>query len=202
MYKNLALMAFAAVATGAMAQSWEWKQWDPNNSSYETNKAWVERHAVDAIGGGDAYTLDNIFDRAPSNVSIALANSLAKNTWQSKMMGDEIAIAKIPMRTTWTSKTTDTNGDMTTTTTTTTTTTEWTMNARPMRMYMERYPRNIDYWQACEIITSNLNDSEATAFRTWFWDTASEGQKDVIVRYIESNAKYADRIVYVSTLPH
>ena len=196
MKKQIAMVALAAFATAAMADDNMWR--DPSNNSWESNERWVQMHADRIIPGADAYTLSNIFDRAPSNVSVALANSLARTTWHAKIMGDEIAWSRMPEKVTYITTTTNADGTMMTMTTST----EWVAQARPMRMVMERYnPRMISYEEAAEIVNSNLSDSEATAFRTWYWGSSTDGQKDAIVAYLEANAKYADRIVYRSTIP-
>jgi hypothetical protein len=197
MYKNLALLALAVVSTAAMAADDGWMWRDPSTNSWNQNEMWVQQRADNVIAGADAYTISQIFDRAPSNVAMALANSLARNTWQSKMMGDEIAWSRVPERTTYVTTYTNPDGSMTTTSTTTT---EWTLQARPMRMIMEMKPRMITYDDELEIITSNLTDSEATAFRQWYWNSATNGEKDAIMAYLEANAKIADRWIYPSSL--
>jgi hypothetical protein len=196
MIKNLALVAMAAISTAAMAQNGNWQ--DPNMNSWERNANWVQMHADKVVPGADAYQIATIFDRAPSNVVMALANSLARNTYQAKIMGDEIAWSRMPMKTTYVTTTTNPDGSMTTTATTTT---EWVAMARPMRLVMEVSPRNITYDTACEIITNNMSDSEATGFRTWFWGGATGQERDALVAYLEANAKWADQIIYPSTVP-
>ena len=194
--KTLAMVALATISTAAMANDDNWK--NPNNNSWNENEMWVQKHANVIIAGSNAYTLSNIFDRAPSNVSMALANSLARNTWQAKMMGDEIAWSRMPEKVTYTTTTTNPDGSMTTISTTST---EWVAQARPMRIVMEQSPRIISYYDAVEIVDANLSDTEATGFRTWFWTKATGAEKDAIVAYLEANAKNADRIIYRSTMP-
>lgn len=196
MYKNLALVAAAAISTAAMANGGDWQ--NPSSNNWSKNADWVQHQADMTVAGNDAYIIANIFDRAPSNVVMSLANSLAMNTYQAKMMGDEMAWSRMPEKTTWVSTTTNADGSMTTMSTTTT---EWVAQARPMRMVMEMKPRNIDYAMASDIITANLNDSEATGFRTWFWHCATGQEKTAIVNFLEANAKWADQIVYPSTMP-
>ncbi len=204
MFKKFALLALAAVSVSGFAQSsMEMKSWqDPNTMTYSEARHAVKMRTHMSINAGDAYVLSNILDRAPTNVSTPLAFALAHNHWQARMIADEIALARYPMdRTSYTTTVTNPDGSVTTTTTTTNAyDTAYAVNMRPMRMVMEnRSMRELEYDQALGIITSNVTTAEATQLRDWWWNKATERERDVVVRALEANAKVGDS-VYSSTI--
>jgi hypothetical protein len=202
MFKKLALLALGAVSMSAFAQSSSTTWQDPSTMTYTEAKNAVMMRSSNSLNAGDAYILSNILDRAPSNVSTALAFALAHNTWQARIIAEEIALARYPVdRTSYTTTVTNPDGTVTTTTTTTTAyDTVYAVNMRPMRMVMENMAnRDIEYDQALGIITSNVTTAEATQLRDWWWNRATERERDVIVRALEANVKMADT-VYSSTV--
>jgi hypothetical protein len=200
MFKKLALLALGAVSMSAFAQSTTWQ--DPSTMTYTEAKNAVMMRSQNSLNAGDSYILSNILDRAPTNVSTALAYALAHNHWQARIIAEEIALARFPVdRTSYTTTVTNPDGTVTTTTTTTTAyDTVYAVNMRPMRMVMENMAnRDLEYDQALNIITSNVTTAEATQLRDWWWNKATERERDVIVRALEANAKLGDT-VYSSTV--
>jgi hypothetical protein len=153
--------------------------------------------ATYAMHPADAFDLHTLLSRGPSNLSMALARSLAKNTYEARIVGHEIAMSRIPAEYITTSYT-NYDGTVTTTTTTTYAMVE---PGRPMRLYMMNpAPRDISYDEALYLLTDHLDASEATNMRDWWWNKASEREKDVIVDFFKANGKFADTIIYPSTL--
>ena len=203
MFKKISLAALAAVSTCAFAQS-SWTPQDPSTMDFSAQKMTVMNRANSALLGGDSYDFANLIDRTPSNVSIALVDSLCKNYMQAMMMGREIAMARYPVGSMTTSTTTTSaNGAMTTTTTTTTDwSNAWANNMRPMRMVMESpMPHMITYDSAIDILAANVDHSQESLLRSWWWSKASEGQKDVIVKFLKADSRFADWTYYPSTMP-
>lgn len=205
MFKKVALMALAAVSVSAFAQSSNWSSnWqDPSTMTYSEARMSVFKRAGESLNAGDAYILSNIIDRAPSNVSTALAYALAHNHWQARIIADELVMSRWPVdSSSYTTTVTNPDGTVTTTTTTTTTaySTTYAENMRPMRMVMEapQMPRDIEWNQALDLITANVTSAEATQLRDWWWNKATEREKDVITRALEANAKLADTVTYSS----
>jgi len=227
MLKTLTLAALATISMSAFAQSgtmstteyqtsrpmyWNNKDmWDMSGKSdMEVRKA-VEWRANTALSGGDRYVLATMLDRAPSSVEHSLLWGLANAHKQAVMINDRMLAYRFPDTTVTTTSTssTDTMGN-TTMTTTTTTSPDWnasnmdwsSMEAswRPMRMVMTQSakPKNINYYEALEILTSDLNSSSAGVLASWWNGTASERQKDVIVRMLKDDAMMADAIYYPS----
>jgi hypothetical protein len=205
MYKNFALAAMAAVSTCAFAQSNWSSSMDPNNMDFWGQKKMVMDQANSSLLGGDAYNFSNMIDRCPANVSMALIHSLSNNYWQSRIIGYELAMSRYPVGTVSSYTTTVTNPDGTVTTTTTSTTdysTTYAENMRPMRIIMETPdPRVISYQDALDVLTSNLNTTDSTVLRDWWWNKSTEGEKDVIVRFLRADSKFADQVFYPSTFP-
>ncbi|MEZ0325673.1 MAG: hypothetical protein ACAH95_07185 [Fimbriimonas sp.] len=200
MFKKLALLALGAVSVSAFGQASAWQ--DPSTMTYTEAKQAVMTRAIGSINAGDAYLLSNILDRAPSNVSTALAFALAHNHWQARIIAEELALSRYPMdRTSYTTTVTNPDGTITTTTTTTTAyDTEYAVNMRPMRIVMENMAlRDMSYDQALDIITANVTTAEATQLRDWWWNKATERERDIIVRSLKANAKLGDTI-YSSTV--
>jgi hypothetical protein len=204
MFKKFALAAMAAVSTCAFAQTWN-PSMDPSNMSAWDQKKMVMDQANAVLLGGDAYLMSNLLDRAstPANVAVALASSLSKNYYQSRIIGYEIAMSRYPVQTSYTTTVTNPDGTVTTTTTTDYSTT-YAESMRPMRMIMEvPFPnRNITYDDALNILCANLDTAECTQVRDWWWNRSSEQDKDVIVRFLRADSRYADTIIYPSTFPH
>ena len=205
MFKKIALLALAAVSVSAMAQSSSWSSnWqDPSTMTYTDARMAVMKRGFDSLNAGDAYILSNIIDRAPTNVATPLAFALAHNHWQARIISEELVASRWPVdSTSYTTTVTNPDGTVTTTTTTTTSaySTTYAENMRPMRMVMEtpQMPRDIEWNQALDIITANVTTAEATQLRDWWWNKATEREKDVITRALEANAKLADTVTYSS----
>jgi hypothetical protein len=201
MFKKLALAALGAISVSAFAQSSDSMQ-DPSTMTYTDAKNAVVTRAFNSINAGDAYVLSNIMDRAPTTIANALAFGLAHNHWQAKIISEELALARYPVdSTSYTTTVTNPDGTVTTTTTTTSTTynTTYAENMRPMRMAMESNQwTNMDWNQALDILTANITTAEATQLRDWWWNRATEREKDVIVRSLKANAKMGNTVSYSS----
>ncbi|HSI71763.1 MAG TPA: hypothetical protein VK934_01185 [Fimbriimonas sp.] len=202
MFKKFALAAMAVVSVSAFAaDNTNWQ--DPSTMSYSDAKKAIMTRAWEAINPGDAYLLSNVIDRSPTTVANALAFALAHNHWQARIISEELAMSRFPVdRTSYTTTVTNPDGTVTTTTTTTSTayTDTYAENMRPMRIVMEpnASSRDIEWGQALDILCSNITTAEATQLRDWWWNTASEREKDVMVRILEANAKLADTVTYSS----
>lgn len=221
MFKQMTLAAMAIVATSAFAQSTttttvEYKSapgWnkaddiDLEGKSIHQLRKKLEWRANDALSGGDRTTLVSLLNRAPSNVEQALLMGLSKSHRQAVMINDQMLAWRFPADTTV--STTTTNGYSTTTTTTTYdnnmnwSAMDWSSaeaNSRPMRMIMTKSakPKDISYDQAIEILTSDLNDTQAGTLSSWWFSRASVGQKDVVVRLLKDDAAMADQTYYPS----
>jgi hypothetical protein len=119
MYKKLALAAFAAVSTCALAQTgvtgnthigepqqigqpgvnWNDRydsRWnvDVRTLPMHEQRAFVTDFARTAINAGDAYILTRMLDRAPGHVTMNLVNALAQTTWQARAMRQEWAMSR------------------------------------------------------------------------------------------------------------
>jgi hypothetical protein len=72
---------------------------------------------------------------------------------------------------------------------------------RPMRMVLDQ-PRvpNINYWDACDILEHELNTGAAVAFDNWYWNDASDRDRDVLVRMLKQDAWIKNQPIYVSTM--
>jgi hypothetical protein len=202
MFKKIALMALAAVSVSAFAQNSSTMQ-DPGTMSFMEARNAVMTRGYATLNAGDAYVLSNVIDRSPSHVANAVAYALAHNHWQAQIIAEEIVLARWPVdRTSYTTTVTNPDGTVTTTTTTTSTayTTTYAENMRPMRLVMEpnSSPRDIEWSQALDLMTANITAAEATQLRDWWWNRATEREKDVIVRVLEANAKLADTVTYTS----
>jgi hypothetical protein len=204
MFKKLALVALAAVSVSAFAQSTWSSEWqDPSTMTYTDARMAVMKRSSASLNAGDAYLLSNIIDRAPSNVSTALAYALAHNYWQARIISEELALSRWPVdQTSYTTTVTNPDGTVTTTTTTTTSsyTTTYADNMRPMRLVMEapNVSRDLEWSQALDILTANVTTAEATQLRDWWWNRATEREKDVVTRSLEANARLADTVTYSS----
>ncbi len=216
MFKKMTLAALATVSMSAFAQtsttSWSndmtwqqqnhhWNAMDPNGMTTWDARNMVVWQSNTALSGGDRYILSNLLDRAPHNVVNALVWGLSRANWQARSYATERMMARYPASTTsYTTSTTNTDG--TVTTTTTTSNTGWAMTARPMRFVMDKMaPRDVNYMEAMDILTSGVTSTEATILRTWWMDTATERQRDVIVRLLKDNATLVDVPYYPSTMP-
>jgi|GEM_PF-3157275 len=226
MFKKITIAALASVSMCAFAQdssmvrtSSTWSMsgdrammMDMNASHYEKRKM-VEMRANEALSGADRYVLMAALDRAPTSVEHSLVNGLFGAHRQAMMLNDQMIAARFPVQDmTVVTTTTSASGTTATTTTTTTTTTDTTMSGstmamdmnditfRPMRMVMQSSarPKMVDYMTATDILTSGLNEAQAGILRSWWMNTASEREKDVIVRLLEDSAGLADQIYYPS----
>jgi hypothetical protein len=197
MFKKMTLMALVAASCAGFAQRGWTPGDDPSNMDFNQRKDAVMDQAYYGMHPADAFDLNTLLTRGPSNLSMALAMTLSKNTYEARIVGHEIALSRIPAEYV-TSSYTNYDGTVTTTTTTTYAMVE---PGRPMRLYMMNpAPRDIDYDQALYLLTDHLDASEATNMRDWWWNKSTEREKDVIVRFLEANGRFADVIIYPSTL--
>ncbi|AIE87368.1 hypothetical protein [Fimbriimonas ginsengisoli] len=229
MLKRLTLAALATISMSAFAQNtmttteyqtsrpmmWSDKDWDMSGKSdMEVRKA-VESRANDVLSGGDRYCLATMLDRAPSSVEHALLWGLANSHKQAIMINDRMLAYRFPDTTVTTTSTTTTDTTGTTTTTVATTTTpdwnasnmDWSNTEaswRPMRMVMTKSikPKDLSYIEALDILKSDLNDTSAGILTDWWNNTASDRQKDVLVRMVKGDARMADAIYYPSVYTH
>jgi molybdopterin-guanine dinucleotide biosynthesis protein len=217
MFKKLTMAALAMAAVSAMAQdsmsttsTWSNDRMSSSNRemiddsmAVSDKRMAVINRARQVLSGGDAYEFTSLLDRAPTSVDLAIIEGLFDAHRSAVLINEQMLMQRYPTYTSmYTTSSTDSMGNTTTTTTTTTTNT-WAMDDnqwRPMRMVMqsEAKPKDIDYLHAISILTSDLNDTQAGVLSNWWATRASERQKDVLVKLLESSAAYADRTYYPS----
>ena len=221
MFKKICMAAMAMASVCAMAQTSNtmststWAQdrtmsgmsdrmemIDDSMAVSDKRRAVISR-ARQWLSGGDAYEFTSLLDRAPTSVDLAIIESLFDTHRSAVMIQEQRLMQMYPTYTSmYTTSSTDGMGNTTTTTTTTTTNT-WAMDdssARPLRMVMqsEAKPKDVDYLTALSILTSDLNQSQAGVLSDWWTNTATERQKDVLVKLVEKSAGWADRVYYPS----
>ncbi|MGV3617492.1 MAG: hypothetical protein ACO1SV_19370 [Fimbriimonas sp.] len=210
MFKKLSLAAMAMMSVAAVAQSttttttttwsndssWSNKEMIDDSMAISDKRMAVIKRARMVLSGGDAYEFTGLLDRAPTSVDLAIIEGLFDSHRSAVMIQEQKLMQMYP---TYTSMYTTSDG-MTTTTTTTTT---WASNDsewRPMRMVMgsESKPKDIDYLNALSILSDGLNSTQQGVLANWWANRASERQKDILVKLVESSASYADRTYYPS----
>lgn len=224
MLKKISLLALAAVSMSAFAQSsttttttitQEPARSSNSDMGLHTRDHWDMKKSVmwranQALSGGDRYYFSSMLDRLPTSVEMALVAGLSNAHRQAVIINDNMLAMRFPVDSSvTTTSTTDASG---TTTTTTTTTTDWQMAStttgtdwnersfRPMRLIMSgsAKPKDINYGEALDILTADVNDSSTAMLRDWWNNKASDRDRDVIVRLLKDDASMADQIYYPS----
>lgn len=210
MFKKLSIAAFAMMTVAAMAQTSTTTSWSSDNTSWSKKEMIDDSMPISAkrqvvikrarmwLSGGDAYEFTSMLDRAPTSVDLAIVEGLFDTHRQAIVIQEQALMAKYP---TYTSMYTTSSSDSMGTTTTTTTTESWAMSSgRPLRMVMESEskPKDLDYLNAFTILSDGLNQTQQGILASWWAHTASERQKDVLVKLVEGSARVADQTYYPS----
>lgn len=172
----------------------------------------VEWHAGQVLSGGDKFVLATMLDRAPTSVELSILKGLTGARKQAVMINDRMLAMRFPADTTITTTTTADNSGVTKTTKVTADNdmSAQAMNmaddsqSRPMRMAMSRSssPKEINYLDAVDILSSNLDSTESATLQDWWFYRASERQKDVLVRLLKDDAGISSQIYYPSVYTH
>lgn len=207
MIKNLILGGLVMASVSAMAQSNDW-----NHSSYyemknerkmklmdenlpiSEKRMLVVNEARKMLRGGDAYAFTSMMDRVPTPVGLAITEGIFNANREALCVCDEKIASMSPGYVT-SYTTSGTDG-----TTTTVTTTYAMENRRPMRLVMDQSntPKDIDYVSAISILTDGQDATQAGIVSDWWHRTATEREKDTIVRLLELSANMGDAPIYPS----
>jgi len=219
MLKKIAMAALASVTMSAFAHTTsittQDKGWNNDNmqdrSVFDLRKR-VEWRANDCLSGGDRFELSNLLDRSSLETENALLKGIVNAHHQAKVITEKVIAMRFPVDTT-TTYTTSSNGDGTTTVTQSTTT-DWNASnidwsneehgSRPMRLVManKTKEKDVSYNDAIDILCSNLSDSERGSLQSWWFNTATEREKDIVCRMLKSDASMADQTFYPSVYMH
>lgn len=209
MFKKLSIAALAIMSVAAMAQtstttwssddtSWSKKEVIDDSLPISAKRKEIIKRARTVLSGGDAYEFTGMLDRVPTSVDLAIVEGLFDTHRQAIVIQEQALMAKYPTYTSmYTTSSTDSTGTMTTTTTTET----WAMSSgRPLRMVMESEskPKDLDYLNALTILSDGLNETQKGVLASWWATTASERQKDILVKLVENSARVADQVYYPS----
>jgi hypothetical protein len=225
MLKNITCAALAAVSLCAFAQS-NYDQGQSkmgiyysdtdrmanppaaskNTASYG-DMQWNLMHQAEWLHGADRYDLYAILDNSTGEIQNCLLQSLYNIRCEAELarhdiMAQDCASFEVMASSPMPGYTYFFAEDAPTAITAQTNTGDFVdVTNRPMRMALNQ-PRvpDISYEDAASIIEHELNSSAATNFDDWFWHTATEQNRDTLVRVLRADTWVKNQPIYVSTL--
>jgi hypothetical protein len=214
MFKSITCAALAAVSICAMAQSDTYNGPTSKNGIYYTDAdllanppatmkntayfsdvQWNVRHQANWLHGADRFDLLQIIDEAPGNVAKSLVQALynahhganiARRDQVAQVLSSTNAMAMNQPATPWNAMDANNYSDV---------------DNRPLRMvFNQKQPAEINYSTALDILDHELSQSAAASLNDWYLYTASEGEKDTIVKVLKNDAWMLTVPIYPSTI--